>query len=121
MKLLLDANLSPSLRSGLEEAGHETTHVVDVGLQTASDDEIFRYAADRSYVVVTADTDFGALVALRRATAPSVLQLRGVAELAPSVHLSLIVSNPANVSVDLVAGAIVSLSPTRLAVRRLPV
>lgn len=121
MKLLLDANLSPSLRAGLEEAGFETIHVVDVALQRASDEEIFRYAAESSYVVVTADADFGALLALRRATAPSVLQLRGVAGLAPTVHLSLMVDHLVTVSVDLEAGAIVSLSPTRLAVRRLPV
>ncbi|MGI8537565.1 MAG: DUF5615 family PIN-like protein [Mycobacteriales bacterium] len=38
MRLLLDANLSPTLVKPLTAAGHETVHVADIGLLTANDE-----------------------------------------------------------------------------------
>jgi predicted nuclease of predicted toxin-antitoxin system len=71
--------------------------------------------------VVTVDSDFAAMLAIAGAAQPSVVQLRGVGEFAPPAHLALLVTNLDAVADDLEVGAIVSLSPTRLAVRRLPV
>ena len=121
MRLLLDANLSPSLVNGLSDAGFEALHVGDVDLLTASDTEIVRYARANNLVVVTVDSDFAAMLAIAGATSPSAVQLRGVGELSPPAHLSLLIANLAAVADDLEVGAIASLSPTRLAVRRLPV
>lgn len=45
MKLLLDANLSVRVAESLRAAGIEAVHVVDLGLVTATDDEIFDRAA----------------------------------------------------------------------------
>lgn len=120
MKLLLDANLSPRVADGLRAAGFDATHVGDVDLLTASDDAIFDHAARNASVVVTADSDFGALLARRRSTSPSVVQLRHVAELPPDAHLALLVDNLPSIAEDLDRGAIASLSPTRLALRDLP-
>lgn len=120
MRLLLDANLSPALAGPLAAAGHEVVHVAAIGLVSASDAEIFDRAAADGFVVVTADADFPALLALRRASAPSVVHLRHVAQLAPAEHAALLLANLAAVEADLERGAIVSLSPTRLAVRALP-
>lgn len=61
------------------------------------------------------------MLAIAGAAQPSVVQLRDVGELAPPAHLALLVANLGTVVDDLEAGAIVSLSPTRLAVRRLPI
>ena len=121
MRLLLDANLSPSLIVGLKGAGFEALHVGDVDLLTASDAAIIEHARANDLVVVTVDSDFAAMLAIAGAARPSVVQLREVGELAPPAHLALLVANLAAVADDLEVGAIVSLSPTRLAVRRLPV
>lgn len=121
MRLLLDANLSPLLIVGLSDAGFEALHIGGVGLLTASDAAIVEHARANDLVVVTVDSDFAAMLAIAGATKPSVVQLRGVGELAPPAHLALLVANLDAVADDLEAGAIVSLSPTRLAVRRLPV
>ncbi len=59
--------------------------------------------------------------AARGSAGPSVVLLRHVSELPWPVHLSLLVDNLPAVAEDLKAGAVVSLSPTRLAVRRLPI
>lgn len=62
--------------------------------------------------MVTADSDFATLFALRRATSPSVVHLRGVAERPPEDHISLLVANLPKVATTRDAGAIVSLSPS---------
>jgi len=121
MKLLVDANLSPTVAEGLTKAGFEAVHVVELGLVTASDEDIFDRAVRDGLVVVTADSDFGMLLALRRATSPSVVHLRHVAELPPAHHLALLVANLPAITDDLERGAIASLSPARLAVRDLPI
>lgn len=120
MRLLLDANLSPKLLEPLTNAGFETVHVADAGLLRASDGAIFEYAADQGYVVVTADSDFPMMLALRRADRPSVVLLRHIAELPRHRQGELLAANLPLVERDLRQGAIVSLSPTRLAVRDLP-
>ena len=56
----------------------------DVGLLTAADEVIFDWALNAGSVVVTSDSDFPMLLALRRASAPSVVLLREVNELTPS-------------------------------------
>ena len=91
---LLDANLSPRIATALGHAG---------------------------YVVVTVDSDFPTLTALRRATSPSVVLLRGVSELSSPEHARLPLANLPAVHQDLDAGAVVCLSPTYMRVRDLPI
>ncbi|MBS4730691.1 DUF5615 family PIN-like protein [Mycobacterium sp. SM1] len=43
MRLLLDANLSPTLSPFLVEAGHDVVHVRDRGLANAADDGSSRW------------------------------------------------------------------------------
>lgn len=121
MKLLIDANLAPRVAADLRAAGFDAVHVGDLMLVTVTDEEIFDRAAADGLTVVTADSDFGMLLALRRAPSPSVVQLRHVAEVGPDDHVALLVANLPQVAADLERGAIVSLSPTRLAVRDLPI
>ena len=45
MKLLFDQNLSPSLVSALRDLCPGSVHVRDVGLQDASDETVWKYAA----------------------------------------------------------------------------
>jgi hypothetical protein len=61
------------------------------------------------------------LLALRRATSPSVIHLRHVAELGSDEHGKLLLANIATIAKDLDRGVVVSLSPTRLAIRDLPI
>ncbi len=51
MRLLLDANLSPSLIDGLTDAGFDALHVGDIDLLTASDTTIVEYARANGLVV----------------------------------------------------------------------
>ena len=58
MKLLLDENLSPRLASALSELYPGTQAVRECGLRGASDAEIWRYAQENGFVIVSKDSDF---------------------------------------------------------------
>jgi len=58
MKLLLDANLSPSLTSRLRNISSDIIHVRDIGLRDADDDLIWQYAKSNNYIIVSKDSDF---------------------------------------------------------------
>src|SRR5690606_26343587 len=59
-------------------------------------DEMFDRASETGFVVVTADSDFGILLAMRRTTSPPVVHLRHVAELEADAHVALLVANLAD-------------------------
>jgi predicted nuclease of predicted toxin-antitoxin system len=61
VSLLLDENLSPRLVTRLTSLFPNLTHVRDVGLKQASDEQIWLRAKENGYTVVTADADFVAL------------------------------------------------------------
>jgi predicted nuclease of predicted toxin-antitoxin system len=64
------------LAVSLTEAGHDAVHVADLRLSRASDLEILEVADRDERVVVSADTDFGTLLAMGNRRRPSVLLLR---------------------------------------------
>lgn len=107
--------------AGLAEAGHEAVHVRDYGLREAEDVVIFERAAREGRVVVSADTDFGTLLAVRQETAPSVILFRRGTPRVPRAQVELLVANLPSVSEALAAGAIVVLEKARVRIRSLPI
>lgn len=120
MKFLVDANLSPRVADRLREAGHESVHVGDVGLISADDDVILARAAEAGEVIVTADADFGALLALGGQSRPSVVLLRSADHLAPGEQALLVLNSLEHTEEELENGAIASVRPTHVRIRSLP-
>lgn len=114
MRLLLDANLSPEVARLLKEAEHDAIHVSEVGLLSAPDPEIMEAAAQEDRILLTADADFGALLALGSRATPSVVLLRSADHLRPAEQAELLIANLPSISDDLEKGAIGSLSKDRL-------
>ncbi|MDP2320290.1 MAG: DUF5615 family PIN-like protein [Acidobacteriota bacterium] len=121
MKFLIDNALSPLVAQRLRDAGHEAVHVRDYNLQRASDEEIFNRAAQELRVVVSADTDFGTLLALRQAIRPSVILFRGPTSRAPDAIAGRLLAELAATAAALEAGCILTIEPARCRVKRLPI
>jgi predicted nuclease of predicted toxin-antitoxin system len=58
MKLLLDENLSRRIVPFLQTAFPGSTQVTLLGLESASDSEIWQYAKNNGFVIVSRDSDF---------------------------------------------------------------
>ncbi len=71
--------------------------------------------------MISADTDFGQLLAASGASLPSVILLRREGERAASGQAALLLANFSQIAADLDAGAIVVMESTRVRARRLPV
>jgi predicted nuclease of predicted toxin-antitoxin system len=65
MKLLFDQNLSSKLVSRLADLFPHSSHVQGVGLDCASDDQVWEYARLNGFAVVTKDEDYNDLSVLR--------------------------------------------------------
>lgn len=121
MKFLVDQNLSPIFAALLRTAGYDVVHTGDIDLATADDQSIVTTAAQQDRVIVSADTDFGTLLAQSGATSPSVLLLQLRSPRRARQLADLLLANLAAVTDELDAGAIVVVEDERVRVRRLPI
>ncbi|MGH9897426.1 MAG: DUF5615 family PIN-like protein [Pyrinomonadaceae bacterium] len=64
MKLLFDQNLSPRLINLLSNLFPGSDHIYRLGLDQASDKEIWEYAMRERFIIVTRDADFSDLCML---------------------------------------------------------
>lgn len=75
MKLLFDQNLSRNLVGQLRDVFPESQHVTALGLDTATDREIWDHAREHDQVIVSKDSDFRQLAFLH-GPPPKVVWLR---------------------------------------------
>ena len=76
MKFLLDQGLPRSTVKELADRAIDAEHVGQLGMATASDEEILEAARVRDAIVVTLDADFHSLLAAAHAMNPSVIRIR---------------------------------------------
>ena len=121
MNFLIDNALSPRVAAELRAAGDDAIHVLDYGMHAATDEAVFERAAVESRVVVSADTDFGTLLALREAISPSVILFRAASLRRAHDQVALILRALPSIDAALRRGAIVILEHHRLRLRDLPI
>lgn len=119
MKLLLDQGLPRTAVSLLGEVGIEAVHVGEIGYASADDAEILEFGRENGFVVVTLDADFHALLALSRASAPSVIRIR-IEGLRGAALTSLLRAILQLWAEELESGAVVTAQEEKLRIRRLP-
>jgi predicted nuclease of predicted toxin-antitoxin system len=121
MKFCIDNALSPVFAKKLREYGHDVIHVRDINMHKCSDEEIFEFSKKEDRVIVSADTDFGTILALRNEAFPSVIIFRRTKDRKPLEQVALLMSNLEQIEADLRRGSVVIIEDSRIRVRPLPI
>ncbi|MEM7496072.1 MAG: DUF5615 family PIN-like protein [Myxococcota bacterium] len=120
MKLLLDQGLARSTASRLRESNILCTHVGEIGLAKADDEQLIIHARRHGFAIVTLDADFHALLAQSGEQKPSVIRIR-VEGLKAEATARLLLKIVEEIGRDLEEGAAVSVNDDSVRVRRLPI
>ena len=120
MIFIIDNALSPRVAKGLKEAGYNAMHVRDIGMAAASDIGIINYAQKNDGIIVSADTDFGFLLALRKETRPSFILFK-TSDKRPDYLLRKLLAILDKVLKDLEHGAVIVIENERIRIRKLPI
>lgn len=120
IRLLVDMNLSPAWVEVFKRQGWQAIHWSQVGRPTAPDRIIMAWARDNGYVVLTHDLDFGTILAVTQAEAPSVIQVR-TQDVFPEHLESIIVAALRQYEDLLEAGALIVVDESTCRARVLPV
>ena len=121
MKFLIDNALSPLVAEGLRSSGHDAVHVRDYNMQRADDADILKKAEAENRIVISADTDFGTILAVLKKRKPSVIILRRLFPRRPKDQVPFIISNLAAVEEGLQQVAVVVIEENRIRIRLLPI
>lgn len=120
MKFLIDEAIQKRVAELLTEQGHDALHVLTIDLGGSSDDQVLAAARRDDRVVVTADTDFGDLLALSGESQPSVVILRRPGR-RPEERTEAILAACESVGDRMERGAVVVVEPHRIRIRDLPI
>lgn len=103
----------------LRNEGLDATHLDELGLRTLRDEDVLERARQEGRVLLTADLDFGQLLAASRGHSPSVITFRLEDETAKNVlrRLQEVLASHRD---QLETGAIISVSERAIRVRSLP-
>jgi len=100
-------------------ADFETVAWSSLGMANEFDPRIMAYAAAHRYVILTNDLDFGLLLSATSASSPSVVQVR-LDNLDPERIIERLVHVLRDFRAELLASALVTVSPNKTRVRLLP-
>ena len=120
VRFLIDNALPPRLAELLAQAGHDAIHVGAYRMQAAADPDILGRARQESRVIVSADTDFGAILAAQEAAHPSFVLFRDSNLNSAEDYMSALAGSLPLLEPDLTSGCVAVFRNGRLRVRELP-
>lgn len=121
MRFLVDNALSFLVAQLMREAGYDAVHVGDYDLGTASDEVILERARLEDRIIISADTDFGTLLAQMQTNKPSFILLRWPELRRAQDQVLVVLANLPSIEADLDAGAVVVIEQLRIRIRALPI
>ena len=102
-------------------AGHDAVHVRTYGMQGASDPVILSRAQTEERIVVSADSDFAAILAAQEAERPSFILFREPNLITARDYVDVLLPVLAMLEPELAAGCVAVFRRGFLRVRRLPI
>jgi len=117
--ILIDMNLSIKWVDFFDQSGIQSVHWSTIGDVEAKDTVLFDWAIANQFAIFTNDLDFGMLLAMTRASSPSVIQIRSP-EVLPRQIGKLVLSAIVQHSEEIVAGSLLVIEKSKLRVRILP-
>ena len=120
MKFLADMGISPQTAAFLNGLGHDTTHLSNQGLHEMSDSDILDKARREGRILLTADLDFGYLMAVSGSRMPSVVLFR-LQDMRPhsvNLHLNEVVRRCES---ELLTGSFITVTQRRIRIHELPI
>ena len=120
VRFLIDNALPPVLAELPIAAGHDAVHVRTYGIQAENDDVILARTLAEGRVMVSADTDFGAILANQDANRPSFILFRDPNFLVASDFAAILLSALSVLEPELISGCVAVFRNGRLRVRKLP-
>jgi len=120
MKFLLDMPISPKTEEFLRKQGYDAVRVDKLKMHKATDKEIFDYAIERNMVIITADLDFGKILAYFKSSKPSVIIFR-VRYPSPENLNKLLLTAIPRVKEELETGSLILIEDDRIRIKKLPI
>jgi predicted nuclease of predicted toxin-antitoxin system len=120
IRLVLDQGVPRDAASHLRSLGYECTHVGEIGMSKAADEEILAFALRKHATLVTLDADFHAILAVSGASGPSVIRFRMQGLGAPEI-VALVPRVLAEFVTDLARGSLITVKARKTTCHRLPI
>lgn len=120
MRFLIDNALPPRVADLLLAVGYDAVHVRAYGMHASRDEEILAKALAEDRIVVSADSDFSAILAAQEAERPSFVLFRDPNALVARDYLDMLLPALPLLESELAAGCVAVFRNGRLRVRRLP-
>jgi len=120
LRFLVDNALPPRLADLLAAAGYDAVHVRAYGMQAASDQAILARARDEDRILISADTDFGAILATQELERPSLILFRDPNLLVARDYFDTLLPALPVLEPEVRSGCVAVFRHGRLRVRRLP-
>lgn len=119
MNVVVDVCLSARLTDLLNDLGEQATHWSSIGPSNARDGEIMSWAEKNGHIVISADLDFGDLLARSQAALPSVVLIRS-SDQSPDHIAPLVKEAIDRFRNELSSGCLISVDEDNARMRLLP-
>jgi predicted nuclease of predicted toxin-antitoxin system len=119
MKILLDEGLPRRAAALLRDGGMDAVHLTEIAEASTADPVILEEARNTGRIVVTLDSDFHTILAVRGWTSPSVIRIRREGLSAEDVR-DLVVRLVNDHGPSLLSGVALSVRAHLVGIRKLP-
>lgn len=89
-------------------------------MSASTDEEIFNYAYENNFTIVSADTDFGFILSSWKKSKPSVIIFRTLSSV-PETQINYLTRVIANFANEILEGSFLIVSSDKIRIRKLPI